>query len=230
MSLLGLADITIAYGAAPVVRALSFGLESGKFIAIVGPSGCGKSSLLYCIAGLLRPRSGVVVLDGRDVWAMSDRHRSALRANEIGFLFQDYVLDPTRSVLDNVMEPISYADRARRPGASERAHQLIDELGVNVPIGRRPGEISGGQAQRIALCRALIGNPRLLLADEPTGSLDRETGAVVAETLRGALLAPETRLAAVVAVTHDDRFAAAADCVYQLSTIDGRTHLKEVVY
>lgn len=190
----------------PVVQSWSAQFHAGTVTALTGPSGRGKSTLLYLLGLMLTPSSGLVRIGGIDAATTSDRARSFMRATQFGFVFQDAALDPTRSVLDNVVEGALYRgeDRSR---ASDRAHRLLDRFGVSVPANRKPGQVSGGQAQRIALCRALLNNPRVLLADEPTGNLDPATADVVV----GALQEQARKGAAVVVVTHSPLVAAACD-------------------
>jgi ABC-type lipoprotein export system ATPase subunit len=146
----------------------------------------------------LRPTSGRVLLDGVAVQSHSDATRSALRARQIGFVFQDAALDPVRTVLDAVVEPAIYAG-VRRAAVIGRAHALLSEFGVAARAAHRPTEISGGQAQRVALCRALMNDPPVLLADEPTGNLDRANATTVLEALTDAARGGRT----VVIATHD---------------------------
>jgi lipoprotein-releasing system ATP-binding protein len=210
--------LTVGY-TDPVVADASATVPDGAVVAVTGPSGSGKSSLLYAVAGLLRPRAGTVRVNGTSVWALTDRERSWLRATQLGFLFQDYVLDPAATVLANIREPLAYG-HGITPGTRARAAALAERVHVGVPLGRTPGQISGGQAQRIALCRALVGDPVLLLADEPTGSLDERTGVQVLRFIRAHLRDPGTRLRAVLIVTHDPRIAADADLRLQLAGSD----------
>ncbi|MBD7982734.1 ABC transporter ATP-binding protein [Oerskovia sp. Sa1BUA8] len=182
----------------------------GEMTAITGGSGRGKSTLLYIVGLLLAPTSGAVRLDGADVGRLPDAARSALRAHSIGFVFQDASLDPTRTILDSVLEPALYAGRARK-SALERARDLLDQLGVGERADHRPGEISGGQAQRVAVARALVNEPGVLLADEPTGNLDRENAATVLDALRTAAKGVTTVIA-----THDPFVVDHADHVLAL--------------
>ncbi|MFJ4027588.1 ABC transporter ATP-binding protein [Paenarthrobacter sp. NPDC089989] len=170
----------------------------GELVAITGPSGRGKSTLMYLLGLMLTPTSGLVELDGAPTAAMTDRKKSQLRSRVFGFVFQDASLDPSRTVLDNVMETALYAGIERHL-AAKRANSLLDEFGVLLRANARPGQVSGGQAQRIALCRALLNEPQILLADEPTGNLDKESADVVLRALRSRALAGS----AVIVVTHD---------------------------
>lgn len=177
-------ELSFAYdGRHPIVEAWSHALEPGCMTAITGSSGSGKSTLLHLLGLMLKPDAGMVLIDGHRVDTMSDAQRAALRSTLFGFVFQDAALDPTRTVSDNVTETLLYRGANRRRAARD-VPALLRAFGVDVPVGRRPGQVSGGQAQRIALCRALLGEPGIVLADEPTGNLDPESTAVVLGALR----------------------------------------------
>lgn len=189
-----------------VVEDWSAEFPAGSVSAISGPSGGGKSTRLYLLALMLRLRAGAVLLAGRRVDELSDAQRARIRAEQFGFVFQDAALDPTRTVLDNVLETALY--RGVRPRTlRDQATGLLAAMGVDVPAGRLPGQISGGQAQRIALCRALVGNPAVVFADEPTGNLDPDT----ADSVLAMLRQQADRGATVIVITHDRRVAAWAD-------------------
>jgi len=205
-------DISFAYGAAaPLIQGLCARFAPGTMTAVTGPSGCGKSTLLYLLGLMITPASGGIWLDDTRVDQWSDAKRAELRAHSFGFVFQDAALDPTRSVLDNVLEGALYRRSPRRV-EKPKALALLERFGVAQSALHRPGEISGGQAQRIALCRALLGSPRVLLADEPTGNLDAASGAVVVTALQ--TLA--RRGGVVVVATHDDALVAHCDDVVRL--------------
>jgi len=205
-------DLTFGYRRGqPVVAGWTAVIAAGEIAAIVGPSGCGKSTLLYVLGTLVRPWSGSLRLGGSRVERMGDGARSDIRSGLIGFVFQDAILDPRRSILDNVLEGAIYRGDSRRD-AIERAKQLLDKLDVGVERKRRANDLSGGQAQRVALCRALLGNPALILADEPTGNLDRANAEVVETTLFQQARAGS----AVVVVTHDETLAARCDRTFRL--------------
>ncbi len=157
-----------------VLQGVSLELEQGANLAIVGPSGSGKSTLLHLIGALDRPSNGRVVLNGQDPAELDDRRLAAFRNRSIGFVFQDHHLLPQCSVLENVLVPTVAAGRPDR-GAIDRARTLLDRVGLSDRLTHRPAELSGGERQRAALARALIQQPSLLLADEPTGNLDRST-------------------------------------------------------
>ncbi len=205
-------DLTFGYRRGqPVIKGWSGSVAAGEIAAIVGPSGSGKSTLLYVLGTLVKPWSGGLRLGGASVDHMGDGARSDLRSSLIGFVFQDAILDPRRSILDNVVEGSIYRGESRR-AATDRARLLLDKLDVGVEGKRRANDLSGGQQQRVALCRALLGNPAIVLADEPTGNLDRANAAVVEATL----LEQARAGSAVVIVTHDEALAARCDRVYRL--------------
>lgn len=205
--------LSFAYGhhAAPVLDGWSAVFRAGSVTALTGPSGRGKSTLLYLLGLMLQPSAGDVLVDGVAVSGLRDAAKARLRAGRFGFVFQDAALDQTRTVLDNVTETALYRGQPR-DAAAERARVLLDRFGVDVPPHRKPGQVSGGQAQRIALCRALLSEPAVLLADEPTGNLDPATTEVVVEALRDHAAAG----AAVIIVTHSPEVAAACDEVIGL--------------
>lgn len=178
----------------------------GSITAVTGPSGCGKSTRLYLLGLMLGLDGGAICLDGRPVHDLPDAARSALRAHRFGFVFQDAALDPTRTVLDNIVETALYRGQ-RRAEVTTRAADLMERFAIAVPPNRRPGQISGGQAQRIALCRALLSRPDVVLADEPTGNLDPASAEAVLLALREHADAG----GCVVVVTHDPQVARWAD-------------------
>jgi ABC-type lipoprotein export system ATPase subunit len=198
----------------PVVTGLSVDFPAGAVTALTGPSGSGKSTLLYLLGLMLRPLAGQVRVAGVRVDHLSDAERARLRAHRFGFVFQDAALDATRTVLDNVAETALYRRQPRRE-AIDAAHALMRRFGVDVRATHRPGQISGGQAQRIALCRALLAAPRIVLADEPTGNLDPATSAAVIEALREHAAAGAT----VVIATHDPEVVAACDRHLDLAAV-----------
>jgi ABC-type lipoprotein export system ATPase subunit len=196
----------------PIFTGLDWSFQSGQVSGITGRSGCGKSTLLYLLGLLLTPWEGTIRLDGEDVALKPDRIRSAIRAEKIGFVFQDAALDPTRTVLDNVLEGALYAGLPRSK-AVNRAGTLLDRFQVGLRADRKPGEVSGGQAQRVALCRALLNHPQVILADEPTGNLDTDTANLVIDTLQ--TLAHQQQ-ATVIIASHDPQVVAACDQVLAL--------------
>lgn len=190
------------------VRALAgvdLGVAAGEFVAITGPSGSGKSSLLNLLGCLDRPSSGHYRLDGEAVATLDDERVSDLRSRKIGFVFQSFFLLPRLTVLENVLLPLRYA-RTADPGAPGRARALLERVGLSDRLDHRPGELSGGQQQRAAIARALIRQPRLLLADEPTGNLDSKSTADVLRLFEELHDEGQT----IVLVTHDAEVAARA--------------------
>ena len=199
-----------------VLDGLELTLQPGEIVALVAPSGAGKTTLLQ-IAGLLdRPDDGALVLGGQDCARMSDAERSAKRRADIGFIFQFHHLLPEFSALENVVLP-QLIGGVPRKAARARAADLLASVGLAERTTHRPAELSGGEQQRVAIARALANSPRLLLADEPTGNLDQQTGERVADLL--IRLAHESGVAALVA-THNRELAASMDRVVRLS--DGR--------
>jgi ABC-type lipoprotein export system ATPase subunit len=196
----------------PIIEDLDWVFPAGRVSGVTGRSGSGKSTLLYLLGLLLSPWSGRIVVDGEDMGGAPDRRRSRLRAERIGFVFQDAALDATRSVIGNIVQGSLYSGMPRR-AAVTRAGGLMERFDVGLRAGHKPGEVSGGQAQRVALCRALLNEPRIVLADEPTGNLDTQTAAVVI----GALVAlAHGEGATVVIASHDPEVVAACDEVLGL--------------
>jgi putative ABC transport system ATP-binding protein len=194
---------------------VSLRIERGSFVAVVGRSGSGKSTLLNLIGCLDFPTSGKILLHGSDTGALDDRAQSRLRNRTIGFLFQSFNLIPQMTVRENVETALAYGDRPEAEWKA-RADSLLERLGILERASHKPGELSGGEAQRAALARALVNEPELLLADEPTGNLDSRTGEEVLKLLTE--LPAEGRT--LVLVTHDAAIAERADRVVSLS--DGR--------
>ncbi|MFC7550604.1 ABC transporter ATP-binding protein [Plantactinospora sp. GCM10030261] len=215
--LLSAENLRKSFGATPALRDASLAVTAGELVAVMGPSGSGKSTLLHCLAGIVRPDAGSVRYAGHDITTMSDAGRSALRRRDFGFVFQFGQLVPELTCLENVALPLRL-ERARRRAAEERAAAWLDRLEVADVAGKRPGELSGGQAQRVAVARALVTGPRAIFADEPTGALDSLNGERVMRLLTDA--ARESG-AAVVLVTHETRVAAYAD--REVVVRDGRT-------
>ena len=182
----------------PIIENWSGVFEAGEIVALTGRSGRGKSTLLYLLGLMLAPDSGRIVIDGREVTSLTDAGRSRIRANEFGFVFQDAALDPTRTVLDNVIETALYRSEPRKK-AIPRAEALMKKFQVELRSTHKPGQISGGQAQRIALCRALLHSPKYLFADEPTGNLDRESAGIVVNSFQEQAASGST----VIVASHD---------------------------
>jgi lipoprotein-releasing system ATP-binding protein len=215
--LLQLVDILFHYGpdAPAVLDAVNFSAERGDSIAVVGPSGCGKSTLLNVIGTLERPEAGQVLLDGEDVTQVNGRALAAIRNRKIGFIFQDHHLLPQCTLLENVVLPALAGHGVDVGAAQNRARQLLERVGLGDRMHHRPGEVSGGQRQRAAVVRALVNRPALLLADEPTGSLDRTSATALAELL--AELNREEHVALIV-VTHSAELAAKMTRQYELKS------------
>ncbi|WP_317986085.1 ABC transporter ATP-binding protein [Streptomyces sp. 5-10] len=195
------------YGHTPALDGADFSIHPGEVVAVMGPSGSGKSTLLHCLAGIVKPDSGSVHYNGRELTAMSDAERSGLRRGEFGFVFQFGQLVPELSCVENVALPLRL-NGTKRKEAEARASAWMERLEVADVAHKRPGEVSGGQGQRVAVARSLVTGPRVLFADEPTGALDSLNGERVMELLTEA--ARESRTA-VVLVTHEARVAAYSD-------------------
>ena len=217
--MLELADITKEYatpgGPLAVLSGVSLALKRGDAAAIMGPSGAGKSTLLYIAGGLEPPTAGSVALEGTHPYGLAERELAEFRNRKIGFLFQDHCLLPQCSVLENVLVPCLVARdgadyRVDYPG---RARELLDQVGLSGRLDHRPAELSGGEKQRAALARALILRPLLLLCDEPTGTLDEASAAVVASLLLELHRRQETIL---ILVTHSGDLAAQFPMRYEL--------------
>jgi lipoprotein-releasing system ATP-binding protein len=171
-------------GEAPwVLKEITLRVAAGETLAVMGPSGSGKSTLLNLVGGLDRPSAGRVLLDGRDLAQLDERALAAVRRCEVGFVFQAHHLLPQCTALENVLLPTLSGAGARRDGAAERARRLLERVGLGGRLDHRPGQLSGGECQRVAVVRALINGPRLLLADEPTGSLDHASAMSLAQLL-----------------------------------------------
>ena len=196
-------DYPTRSGPLPVLRGVNLALERGDAVAVMGPSGSGKSTLLHILGTLDQPTRGSVRLDGRDPFALRERELADFRNRHIGFVFQDHYLLPQCSVLENVLVP-TLAAREDRLAAEKWARQLLQRVGLSERLEHRPAELSGGEKQRVAIARALIHHPKLLLADEPTGNLDRRTAQTVGQMLLE--LHHEARTILVV-VTHSAELA-----------------------
>ncbi|MFJ1767092.1 ABC transporter ATP-binding protein [Amycolatopsis sp. NPDC088138] len=220
--LLEAAGLRKAYGPTEALAAASLRVCAGEVVALMGPSGSGKSTLLHCLAGIVRPDAGTVHYDGADLAGLPDRARSALRRTDFGFVFQFGRLVPELTCLENVALPLRLNGERPRV-AAQRGRQLLDELDLLAVAGKRPGEVSGGQGQRVAVARALVTGPRVVFADEPTGALDSLNGEQVMQLLTSAA---RERDAAIVLVTHEARVAAYSD--REVVVRDGRTRQFEV--
>lgn len=199
-------DIRLSFGETPALRGATVSVAAGEILAVMGPSGSGKSTLLHCLAGILTPYAGEIHFAGQRIDTMSEPNRSELRRDRFGFVFQFGQLVPELSAEENVALPLLLSGM-RRAEALQQARGWFDRLELAGLERRRSGELSGGQAQRVALARGLVACPEVLFADEPTGSLDSLTGEQVMELLTGAARDQGTT---VVLVTHDPRVAAYA--------------------
>ncbi|MBU8649517.1 ABC transporter ATP-binding protein [Micrococcus luteus] len=210
---LAVEDLRFAYtrAAEELFDGLTHAFTPGAVTALTGPSGRGKSTLLYVLGLMLTPTSGVVRLGDVDASTRPDRERSRLRATSVGFVFQDSELDPSRPILDSVVEPGLYAGLERQT-LEDRARALLERFGLAHRADHRPGQVSGGQAQRVAVCRALVNAPAVVLADEPTGNLDPDNAGLVMDALADAAAEGRT----VVVATHDPAVVARADEVVWL--------------
>ncbi len=208
-------DLRKSFGPLEVLKGVGLEVSEGEMLCVCGPSGAGKSTLLHVLGLMTPPTSGRLELFGRTVEAGSDPERTRLRREAIGFLFQFHHLLPDLSLLENVMIPLLIRRRPRDE-ARDKARAVLARLGLEARLRHRPAETSGGEQQRAALARALVGEPRLILADEPTGNLDRARG----EEVEGLLKAEaKARGAALILVTHNETLAAQAD--RRLLMVDG---------
>jgi putative ABC transport system ATP-binding protein len=212
-----------SFGQTRALDGAALSVSAGEVLAIMGSSGSGKSTLLHCLAGIVRPDSGTISYGGADLVGMDDKGRSALRRTEFGFVFQFGQLVPELSCLENVALPLRLTG-AKRKQAEAKATEWLARLEVDGLAKRRPGDVSGGQAQRVAVARALVTGPKVVFADEPTGALDSLNGEKVMQMLTQA--ARETH-AAVVLVTHEPRVAAYSD--REIVVRDGHTVDRELV-
>jgi len=201
-------------GPVQVLRGVDLTVAAGEAVGIVGPSGSGKTSLLMLLAGLERPTGGQLSVAGRDLGALDEDALARFRRDEVGIVFQAFHLVPTMTALENVAVPLEFAGRR---DAFERAAAALKEVGLGHRLEHYPGQLSGGEQQRVALARAVVAEPRLILADEPTGNLDRTTGAVVMDLLFGLRARLGTTL---LLITHDP--ALAERCERQVRIEDGR--------
>lgn len=213
--LVGLTDVTKVYqgGITGALNGVSVSVDKGEFTAIMGPSGSGKSTLLNLVAGVDRPTSGTVVVGGTELGKLGEAGLARFRRDHIGFVFQFFYLLPNLTALENVLIPAQLKGNS----ASDRAHELMERLGITEVANRYPARLSGGQQQRVAIARALINQPTLLLADEPTGALDTRSGDQVMELLGELHRDGQT----ILLVTHDAKLATRhAERV--ISVVDGR--------
>ncbi|MGP9018849.1 ABC transporter ATP-binding protein [Streptomyces sp. BR1] len=215
--LLAATGLRKAFGSTPALDGADFAIAPGEIVAVMGPSGSGKSTLLHCLAGIVPPDEGTITYDGRELTALNDAGRSALRRSDFGFVFQFGQLVPELTCAENVALPLRL-DGVRRGDADRTALRWLERLEVAELAKRRPGEISGGQGQRVAVARALATSPRVVFADEPTGALDSLSGELVMKLFTEAA---RDSGAAVVLVTHEARVAAYSD--REITVRDGKS-------
>lgn len=200
------------------VNGVSVEIKRGQTTAIVGPSGAGKSTILHLLGGLDKPTSGRVLVDGVDIYKLSDRQRALIRNKRIGFVFQFYHLLPEFTALENVMMPgLIKGQRGKRQELREKATHALKSVGLKDRISHRPGELSGGESQRVAVARAIINDPEILLCDEPTGNLDSKASESIYELLFSLKLKSDM---ALVIVTHDEKTSDRADHIIRIK--DGK--------
>lgn len=186
------------------LRGISFEILQGEFVSIMGPSGSGKSTCMNMIGCLDRPTSGIVEINGKQTAKMTEKELAVLRNQTVGFIFQQYHLIPAMTILENVMLPLKY-QKVPKEERIQRAKKVLNEVGLAERLNHRPNELSGGQKQRVAVARAMITKPKILLADEPTGALDTQTGNQVMELFRTINKEQNTT---IIIVTHDPRIGA----------------------
>lgn len=206
--------LTSRAGPVDILRAVSLRVEDSQSLAIVGPSGSGKTSLLMVVAGLERATSGGVRVAGHDLTVLDEDQLALARGADIGIVFQSFHLVPTMTALENVALPLEFAGKSN---AFEIARELLGEVGLAPRVDHFPAQLSGGEQQRVAIARALSREPKLILADEPTGNLDSHTGKYIVDLLFGL---QRRRDATLILVTHDQRLAAA--CERTIHMADGR--------
>ena len=218
MAVLEALNITKTYSvdhrAITVLDDVSLSVEAGSFVVISGSSGSGKTTLLTLLSGLDRPTSGRVLINGRDITEASEETLAPMRNKTIGFVFQSFHLVPSMTALENIMFP---AELQRNAQAEERARHLLQQVGLVDRADNLPSQLSGGEKQRVALCRAMVNRPELLFADEPTGNLDSRNGQIVLEQL---IDLKNAHAATLILVTHNPEIARVADTVIRLE--DGR--------
>lgn len=196
-----------------VIRGISLQVKAGEFISIVGSSGSGKSTLLHVLGGLDRPTSGQVIVNGQRFDTLSEAERGYVRNEHLGFVYQFHHLLPEFTALENVAMPLMLRKNTNFKEAKQQAEYLLERVGLSHRLTHQPGELSGGERQRVALARALVGRPKLMMADEPTGNLDRKTAVKIFELLSD--LRREFNMAMLI-VTHDEHLAQSADSILHM--------------
>ncbi|CAG1013835.1 MAG: ABC transporter ATP-binding protein [Anaerolinea sp.] len=209
-------DLPLSGEVVHAVRSVNLEIYRGERVAVIGPSGSGKSTLLGLMGGLDAPTSGTVEIDGVDITRLSEARLTEIRNEKIGFVFQFFNLVPTLTALENVMLPLEFA-RRQQFNPRQRARELLDLLGLKDRLNHRPSQLSGGQQQRVAIARALANNPPLLMADEPTGNLDTESGKMVLMALEKVQAEMGTT---VIVVTHDPQIASQMERIFRI--VDGQ--------
>lgn len=211
--LLKLSNITKSYSERKILDGLNFEVCQGESIAIIGPSGSGKTTLLNLLGALDQPDSGEILFDGADISGMNEKDLSEFRSEKIGFVFQLHHLMPQLNLWENVMLPTLINKKFQNKETEERAKRLLERTGIQEVIGQKPAELSGGECQRTAVVRALINQPKLLLADEPTGALDQASSDKLADLL---IQLNKEEGTALITVTHSMKLAEKMDKIYRL--------------
>ncbi|WP_374667957.1 lipoprotein-releasing ABC transporter ATP-binding protein LolD [Acinetobacter sp.] len=196
-----------------VIRGLSLQVKAGEFVSIVGSSGSGKSTLLHVLGGLDRPTSGQVMINGQRFDTLGEAERGYIRNEHLGFVYQFHHLLPEFTALENVAMPLMLRKNTNYKEVKQQAEYLLERVGLSHRLTHKPGELSGGERQRVALARALVTKPKLMMADEPTGNLDRKTAVKIFELLSE--LRKEFNMAMLI-VTHDEYLAQSADCILHM--------------
>ncbi len=210
-------------GAVTAVDNVSFTVDEGQFASIIGRSGSGKSTLLALLGALDNPSGGSIIIDDQDITRLHDRSLIDYRAKRIGFVFQNYNLVPNLTALENVVLPMEFA-KTKRSERMTRARKLLDQVGITDDKKlRKPGKMSGGEQQRVSIARALANQPKLILADEPTGNLDSENGKMIFDLLHGLARSENTT---IIVVTHDLDIAGRTDKTFKLHDGKLQTHRK----
>ncbi len=204
-------EVSKQYDSIYILNNITLNIDKGEFITIQGPSGAGKTTLLGIIGGLERPTSGIVLFMGKDIYRFNDKELSAFRNRHIGFIFQSYNLIPFLTALENVILPLIIAG-SYEADAKKKAVALLEQVGLGDKVDRLPRELSGGEQQRVAICRALISDPLMILADEPTANLDEDNENIVMELLREISKIGKT----VILATHNRKLSSYATRVYYL--------------
>jgi len=223
MTLISLENIgkiyTVGNESIEALKDINIRIAKGEFVVIVGPSGSGKSTLLHLIGGLDKPTSGIIKIDGKILNNLGDKKLSQYRNRDVGLVFQDFHLHPHLNIVENVEMPLIFAGARKRKEATleKKAKELLTSVGLKERLTHRPSEISGGQKQRVAIARALINKPKIILADEPTGNLDSQTGKKIITLLKRLHGEKETTM---IIVTHDREIARYAERIMEIK--DGR--------